>query len=108
MTVFDLLQNVDIDNFSYEFDNEFTCYNAMCYSSKLLDSKIANLIDKKDLDWDEAFIKLGFYYNETSVSDFMSKYPDWKEDVFQKYLKLVYIGEDTYWGGLSLSVEANE
>jgi len=105
MTVYDLLSNVELGDFKYFFENESDCYNALCDSSRLLDNKITKLMNIKDLDWDEAFAKLGFYVNETIIGEFMSKFPDYNESIFLKALKLVEITIDETWGGIELIVE---
>ena len=105
MTVYDLLSNVELGDFKYFFENELDCYNALCDSSKLLDNKITRLIDIKDIDWDEAFVELGFYVNETIIGEFMSKFPDYDESIFEKALKVVEITIDETWGCIELIVE---
>ena len=88
MTVKDLLKNVSIDPFSFEFNNQFDAYNALCDASKKIADIVGENLKNSELDWDDIFIdKVGFNYKTDYISRLYTKYDDIDKDIL--YSKLI-------------------
>lgn len=99
MTVKDLINL--IDDFNFNFTNQFDAYNALCDSSKRI-SDIVNINLEKGLDWDEIFLdKIGYDYMKDTIINLQKEYDDIDLDIFYSKLIVDSIYDDN---GIMLAV----
>ena len=55
MTVKELLKNVAIDSFNFNFDDQFDAYNVLCDSSKKIKKIVDTYLEDDSLDWEDIF-----------------------------------------------------
>lgn len=88
MTVKELLKNVAIDSFNFNFDDQFDAYNALCDSSKKIKMIVDTYLEDNSLDWEDIFKdKVDFDYRKNFISQLYSKYDDIDTNIL--YSKLV-------------------
>ena len=88
MPVKDLLKNVGIDSFNFDFNDQFDAYNVLYDASKKIKAIVDEGLKDDSLDWDDIFIdKIGFDYRKNFISQLYAKYDDIDTDIL--YSKLI-------------------
>lgn len=108
MTVKDLIKNVRIESFDFDFNNQFDAYNVLCDASKKIKAIVDENLKNDELDWYDIFrYKVKFDYKTDFIGEyFINKlrkiYDDIDDDILYSKLIVDSIYDDN--GNLMLEV----